>query len=96
MSQQKIFESVVVDGVELYHTYRGYNNDIEVYGCTMSSRTFSLFRRPEENRWRCDWTTSYNNQPIDLPADPTNKEAMLKAFVAYLKKVDPYDPFGTH
>ena len=96
MSQAKLFESVVVDDFELYHTYRGYNGDIEVYGCQVGNRIFSLFRRPDENYWHCDWTTSYNNQPIELDADPTNKDAMLKAFVAYLKKVDPYDPFGTH
>jgi hypothetical protein len=96
MSQQKIFESLVVDGVELYHTYRGYNGDIEVYGYSLSNRTFSLFKRPGDNTWRADWTTSYDNQPIELEADATNKDAMLKAFAAYLKTVDPYDPFGNH
>jgi len=87
MSTQKIYEPVLVDGVELFRTYRGYQNEIEVYTCQAGNRTYSLYHKPDEAGWRCDWTTSYNCQPIELGAQPTDKEAMLKAFAALLKSL---------
>lgn len=87
MPTEKIYEPMTVDGVEVFHTYRGYNNDIEAYTSQVDNKTYSLYRKPNETRWYCDWTASYNCQPIELDADPTDKEAMLKAFAAMLKSV---------
>jgi len=88
MSREKIYEPVTIDGEEIFHTYRGYNTDIEVYTFQEHNRTYSLYLRPGEQAWKCDWTASYNCQPIELEADPTNKDAMLKAFVAYKKSLN--------
>ena len=78
-------ETVTIDGMTLYHTHRGYNQDIEAYTRTQDNITYSLYRKPNESIWRCDWSKSYNNQPIELAANPTDGEGMLKAFVALLK-----------
>ena len=87
MSTEKIYESVTVDGLQVFHTYRGYNNDIEVYTTQAGDKTYSLYRQPNQTTWQCDWTASYNCQPILLTADPGDKEAMLKAFAAMLRSL---------
>lgn len=85
MSAQKTAERVSIDGLELYHTFRGYDSDIEVYTITTDNITYSLYRKPNEQDWQCDWSKSYNCQPISLDADTTNKDEMLSAFVTMLK-----------
>jgi len=85
MTTEKVSEKMTVEGLEIFHTYRGYNNEIEVYTQTVNDTTYSLYRKPDETAWHCDWSRSYNCQPISLEADPTDKEATLKAFVALLK-----------
>lgn len=87
MAAQKLFERLTIAGVELIHTYRGYHDDIEVYTAQVGDKTYSLYRKPNETAWRCDWTASYNCQPIDLEADPTDREAMLQAFAALVKSL---------
>ena len=87
MPDQKMGEAVTIEGVDLIHTYRGYDNDIEVYTAQAGNRTYSLYRKANETTWKCDWTTSYNCQPVDLSANPGDKEATLKAFVALLKSL---------
>ena len=91
MAIEKVLETVTVDGLDLYYTYRGYNNDIEVYTLTKDNVTYSLYQKPNESEWHCDWSKSYNCQLIDLEADATNKDAMLKAFVAMLKDLPDVD-----
>ena len=85
MTAEKTVEYVNVDGLDIIHTYRGYNTDIEVYTYTTDNITYSLYRKPHETVWHCDWSKSYNNQPIPLHADATDVDAMLKAFVAVIK-----------
>lgn len=85
MLSEKIYERVIVDGVEVFHTRRGTHDEIEVYTAQAGNKTYSLYCRPNETAWRCDWTSSYNCQPISLDAGPGDKEAMLKAFAALLK-----------
>ncbi len=87
MPTQKIYESVIIDDLEIFHTYRGYNNDIEVYTAQAGAKTYSLYRKPNRTTWHCDWTTSYNCQPLLLEAAPDDKEAMLKAFAAMLRSL---------
>jgi hypothetical protein len=86
-SSAKAIESLTVEGVELFYTYRGYDNDIETYTAQAGNKTYSLYRKNNEGVWRCDWTSSYNCQPITLDADANDKEAMLKAFAAMLKSL---------
>lgn len=74
-----------VDGVELLHTYRGHNLEIEVYYCQDGPRTYNLFRKKGDQAWRCDWVTSHSHHEVELEANPTDLDAMLKAFVAMLK-----------
>lgn len=85
MTAEKTVNYVTIDGLDLIHTYRGYNTDIEVYTYTTDNITYSLYRKPHETVWRCDWSKSYANQPIQLKADATDVDSMLKAFVAIIK-----------
>ncbi len=81
----KVYEAVPVDGVELVHTFRGYNDEVEVYTFQADSVTYNLYKKEGEPEWHADWVTSYHIEPIALDADPRNTQAMLKAFAAMLK-----------
>lgn len=85
MKQIAAHERKTIDGVELIHTYRGHNLEIEVYYYQDGPRTYNLFKKKGDQKWRCDWVTSHNHQEIELEADPTDLNAMLKAFVDMLK-----------
>ena len=85
MAAEKTVEYVNIDGLDLIHTYRGYDTNIEVYTHTTDNITYSLYRKPSETIWRCDWSKSYNNKPISLSADATDLDSMLKAFVTMIR-----------
>ena len=87
VAQTKTLEALTVAGVALLHTYRGYNKDIETYTAQAGNKTYSLYRKNNESTWHCDWTASYNCQPIDLGVDASNKDAMLNAFASLLKSL---------
>ena len=88
MSSEKLNELVEVDGLSLRHTYRGYDGNIEVYTAQAGNKTYSLYRKPNETTWQCDWSASYNCQPVELDANASDKDAMLKALVAHLKSLE--------
>ena len=87
MTAEKLNELIEVDGLTLQHTYRGYYDEVEVYTTQANNKVYSLYRRPDQATWQCDWTASYNCQPVDLKADASDIEAMLKAFAAHLKSL---------
>ncbi len=81
----KVYEAVTVDGVEVIHTFRGYNDEVEVYTFQAENVTYNLYKKQGDSEWHCDWVTSYHIEKIELDADPRDAQAMLKAFVAMLK-----------
>jgi hypothetical protein len=79
------YERITVNDVELIHTQRGYNDEIEVYYFQDGPRTYNLFKKKGDQEWRCDWVTSHSHTQVNLEAEPTDLDAMLKAFTAMLK-----------
>jgi hypothetical protein len=79
------YERITVNDVELIHTHRGYNDEIEVYYFQNGPRTYNLFKKKGDQGWRCDWVTSHSQTEVDLEADATDLDAMLRAFTAMLK-----------
>lgn len=78
-------ERKVINGIELIHTYRGHNLDVEVYAYQAGPRTYNLFKRKGDRDWRCDWVTSHSQAEVALKADPGDLEAMLEAFTTMLR-----------
>lgn len=79
------YEPKIVNGVELYHTYRGREGEVEVYTRQDGPKTYSLFKKKDDQEWRCDEVTSHSHREITLDADPADLDAMLKAFADMLK-----------
>lgn len=83
-----IFEPIVVDGLELHHTFRGHYKEVEVYTYQSGPKTYSLYKPKANNTWRADWATSYQIKDISLDANSSDQDAMLKAFVAAIKEME--------
>lgn len=83
-----LYESMLVDDVEIVHTFRGHRKQVEVYTCQSGPKTYSLFKRKGDTAWRCDCTASYNHFDIDLKAEASDEQAMLKAFASMLKDTE--------
>jgi hypothetical protein len=78
------YERTTVNGIQLIHTYRGNDLEIEVYYHQDGPKTYNLFKRKEDREWRCDWVTSHSHHEVALDADPTDLSAMLQAFTAMI------------
>lgn len=80
------FEPIVVNGIELHHTFRGHNLEIEVYTYQDGPTTYSLYKRKDAGAWRCDAMNAHHWEDIHLDADPADLEAMLEAFAAVIAR----------
>ncbi len=83
-----LYESTSVEGVDIVHTFRGHRKQVEVYTFQSGPKTYSLFKRKGDTVWRCDCTASYNHFDIDLKAEASDEQAMLKAFASMLKETE--------
>lgn len=81
----QVSEKVIIDGVELLHTFRGYHDAVEVYAYQADNVTYSLYKTATDRHWHCDWVTSYHKEEIPLAGDTENADAMLHSFVSVLK-----------
>ncbi|MFQ5613300.1 MAG: hypothetical protein ACE5H9_14325 [Anaerolineae bacterium] len=80
-----MLEKEVVNGLELYHTFRGHQHEVEVYTFQDGPKTYNLFKKKGDSQWRCDWVTAHSWGEITLDAPPTDLQAMLHAFAEMLK-----------
>jgi len=79
------YEAGMVNGVEVFHTFRGHHNEVEVYTRQVGHVTYSLYKPNGETAWQCDGTTSYHTEIINLEANPADEAAMLNAFTEMLR-----------
>ena len=85
---KKVYENIIVEELDVVHTFRGHRNQVEVYTYQAGPKTYSLYKKKGDSEWRCDVTASYSHQDIALAGDASDASAMLKAFVAKVKELE--------
>jgi hypothetical protein len=78
------YEKKIINDVEVHHTFRGHEGEVEAYSVQIGPKTYSLYKLKGGRAWQCDWMTAHHWEDIQLDADPTDLEAMLDAFTQML------------